>query len=910
MLRPISIINARTHNLKEISLDIPRNALVVVTGVSGSGKSSLAFDTLYAEGQRRYVESLSAYARQFLDRMDRPDVDEISGIAPAVAIEQKNPTRSSRSTVGTATELQDYLRLLFARVGQTWCPECGIEVKKDSVEDVLNRLERLDEGSKVVVTFTIHDGQPETWLDTLKQKGYFRLWIDGRTTRMDETEQVAMPLTVVVDRLVVRAGYRTRTADSLEQAFQEGGGRLELRLDDGTVESFSQIFECASCGRSFIEPQPRLFSFNNPFGACPECKGFGDTIHIDPDRVIPDRRKSLSGHAIQPWTSSTHRELYEMMLREAPRHGIDVHAPYDTLTAEQQRQIWSGFGEFPGIDRFFRWVERKKYKIGMRVLLSRYRGYVPCHVCGGSRLRPEALYVRVSDKTVADVNRMNLRDAKLFFQTLPLDPMHQDIAGQILQEIRNRLAYLNTIGLAYLTLNRRTSTLSGGEFQRINLATALGAKLVGSLYILDEPTIGLHPHDTGNLIEILQSLRDIGNTVVVVEHDADVMRSADHIIDLGPEAGRHGGDIMFQGPVRAIQQDNTSLTGAFLSGRKQIPVPADRRNGKTSHLVIHNAREHNLKNLTVSIPLNRFVVVSGVSGSGKSTLINDVLYSTLMKAKGQWKHRTGDCDGIDGIQAIDAVERVDQSPIGKTPRSNPATYLKAFDSIRQLFANTRQARLHGYKPGTFSFNVPGGRCETCEGAGVVKIEMQFLADLYLECEACGGKRYNTPILNVRYHGRNIAEVLDLTVDEAVKFFHRDRKTVKKLQQLQVVGLGYLKLGQPSTTLSGGEAQRIKLAAHLADRADKHILYIFDEPTTGLHARDVAVLLDCFRQLLEAGHSLIVIEHNLDVIKSADTVIDLGPGGGDHGGTLLATGTPEELTTHPESLTGRYLKQVL
>jgi excinuclease ABC subunit A len=908
MSKAIEIIGARTHNLKNISVTIPRNQLVVITGVSGSGKSSLAFDTLYAEGQRRYVESLSAYARQFMERMDRPDVDEIHGISPAVAIEQKNTSQSSRSTVGTATEIHDYLRLLFARTGRAYCPSCGEAVRKEQVQDVVEHLLALPAGIKCIITFP-HAADVAS-LESLRQNGYYRCLVRGETRLFEEVPAGMERIDVIVDRLITAPGIANRIADSAHQAFQMGKGHLDLFFAEGPSKPFSQGYECARCGIVLPEPQPGLFSFNHPAGACPVCNGFGDIITIDEDLVIPNPEKSIAEECIAPWSTPSHRELQEQLMRIAPHHGIDVNTPYAELMPEAREFIWTGAGDYPGITAFFNWLETKKYKIGVRVFLSRYRGYVTCAACKGSRLRPEALNYRINDKTITELNRLSLQDLLHFFRTLELSEYDSAVAGQILKELLNRLVYLNTIGMGYLTLDRRTGTLSGGEFQRINLATALGAQLVGSLYILDEPTIGLHPRDSEKLVEILKALRDIGNTVVVVEHDREMMRQADQIIDLGPGAGENGGEIIFSGSFDQIRIDGRSLTGAYLRGNKMIPLPDRRRPLSDARLQIKGAREHNLKNIDVDIPLGAMVVVTGVSGSGKSTLVRDVLYAGLMKKKGEWKKRVGRFRSLSGEVLIDDVVMVDQSPIGRTPRSNPATYVKAFDPIRQLFADTHRARVRGLKPGAFSFNVPGGRCETCEGAGVVRVEMQFLADLLLECDGCGGKRYRRDILDIQYHGHNISEVLEMTINEALEFFSHEHAVTRRLRLLKEVGLGYLKLGQPATTLSGGEAQRVKLAAHLGEPRRKRVLYIFDEPTTGLHFDDVATLLHCFNTLIAAGHSVLIIEHNLDIIKCADYLIDLGPEGGEGGGSVVARGTPEEVADGYTSYTAQYLRPLL
>jgi len=904
----IEIIGARTHNLKNISVTIPRNQLVVVTGVSGSGKSSLAFDTLYAEGQRRYVESLSAYARQFMERMDRPDVDEIRGISPAIAIEQKNPTKSSRSTVGTATEIQDYLRLLFARIGRTFCPSCGEMVRKHQVQDVIDAAFALAPGVRLMIAFPIAASGEA--LESLKKEGFRRIWTGKQVVNWQEHDPLPEILRVVVDRVEVAAGNESRLADSVQLAFTMGGGHMALIREDGTAIEFSQGFECARCGITFQEPQPGLFSFNHPTGACPQCNGFGDLINIDESLVVPDPGRSIVENCIAPWSTPSHRELQESLLSLCARKGIDIYAPYRDLPEKAKRIIWDGLDDYPGIHAFFNYLESKKYKIGIRVFLSRYRGYVKCSTCDGARLRPEALYVRLNGRNIAEVNRMTLAECREFFTSLPLSEYEQNLAGQVLTELRNRLDYLNDIGMGYLSLERRTSSLSGGEFQRINLATALGAQLVGSLYILDEPTIGLHPRDNEKLIGILKSLRDIGNTVLVVEHDREMMRQADYIIDLGPQAGENGGEVIFQGSFTDIRRHGRSLTGAYLRGNRRIPLPDKRRTADGQFLQVIGATEHNLKNISVKIPLGMLVVVTGVSGSGKSTLVHDVLYAGLMKKRGQWKKRLGMFREIKGDHLIENAVLVDQSPIGRTPRSNPATYVKAFDPIRAVFAETHRARLRGLKAGSFSFNVPGGRCETCQGAGVVKVEMQFLADLLLECEDCGGQRYRRDVLDIHYRERNIAEVLGMTVLEAMDFFKNEPAIVKRLSLLKQVGLGYLKLGQPATTLSGGEAQRVKLAAHLGDRDSKHLLYIFDEPTTGLHFDDVATLLHCFNALLHAGHSLLVIEHNIDIIKCADHIIDLGPEGGEAGGYVVAEGPPEKIVLNENSYTGYHLKSSL
>jgi excinuclease ABC subunit A len=917
MLDKIVIRGARVHNLKNIDLDLPRNRLIVVTGVSGSGKSSLAFDTLYAEGQRRYVESLSAYARQFLERMDRPDVDEIKGISPAVAVEQKNPTTNSRSTVATATEIHDYLRLLYARIGRIICPQCGREVKRTQVQDAVDAVLALPAGTRVVIAFPLAGTTAEERILALaqvKSSGYYRLLIGEQQVPIEEVKVDSLrgdaPL-VIVDRLKVDPEVRDRLADSLGLAFGEGKGTVVVAVDGRKQLRFTDALTCPNCDISFIEPQPRLFSFNNPFGACPTCRGFGDIIEIDLDLVVPDKSKSINEGAIEPWNTPSHQDMLEWLQMLAPRLGVDLDKPFHDLSDKELEVVLHGRGEFPGIYGFFKWLERKKYKIGVRVFLSRYRGFVRCPDCRRSRLRPEALWVKVGGKDIGEVTRMTIGEAADFFANLKLSEFEEQVARQILKEIRTRLSYLVDVGVDYLTLDRRTQTLSGGEYQRVNLATILGAKLVGALYILDEPSIGLHPRDNRRLIRVLKSLRNLGNTVLVVEHDRDMMKVSDHLVDLGPHAGERGGQVVYQGTFQEIISDGAAtLTAEYLKGERTIPVPDRRRQGNGHTLRIVGAREHNLKSITVEIPLGMLVAVTGVSGSGKSTLVHDVLYTAAEKFFGRWKRRVGEHDRIEGLTHIDGVELVDQSPIGRTPRSNPATYTKAFDGIRKAFASTRRARAIGYKPGSFSFNTPGGRCDVCEGAGAVKVEMQFLADLYLTCEACGGRRYKRDVLDIRYRGRNISEVLEMTVSEALVFFSDIPNVADKLRLLDEVGLGYLRLGQPATTLSGGEAQRVKLAAHLSQKQGRHLLYIFDEPTTGLHFDDIAKLLRCFARLIDAGNSVLVIEHNLDVIKCADWVIDLGPEGGEKGGQVVAVGTPEQVAACRRSHTGRFLRQVL
>ncbi|GJQ20694.1 MAG: UvrABC system protein A [Bacteroidia bacterium] len=923
-LRSLIVRGARVHNLKNVSLELPRNTLIVVTGVSGSGKSSLAFDTIYAEGQRRYVESLSSYARQFLERMDKPDVDFIQGISPSIAIEQKTTSRNPRSTVATTTEIYDYLRLLFGRIGKTYCRECGQIVQRDTVTTVVQWLKGRADGSKLYVLFPLHDHPSRSMkeeLAILKQRGFFRIFDQGRIVDLNETTYKGKnkaDVFVVADRTVLRHGdadAEGRLADSLETAFNEGDGSLWLFFpDSGEKRRFTQHYECPRDGLRYEEPEPRLFSFNNPFGACPKCQGFGRSVGIDMNLVVPDPNRSIRAGAIHPWNFPKWREHLRDLLRIAPKHGIPVDVPFKRLSPDHVRVIMDGAEGFDGIHKFFRFIERKSYKVHYRVFLSRYRGYTTCDECGGSRLRQEALNIKVGGKTIHDITRMTLEDAQEFFRTLSLSPYDRDVARRILEELRKRLRFLNEVGIGYLTLDRLSMTLSGGESQRINLATSLGSSLVGSLYVLDEPSIGLHPRDNERLIRILKSLRDVGNTVLVVEHDADMIRAGDVIVDMGPRAGENGGEVVFCGPIRELVQHPTSLTAHYLRGSLTIPVPAKRRRDSEQSLFIRGASENNLKSIDVRIPLSMFVCITGVSGSGKSTLVHDVLYAGLKKMKGGYDGTPGKFVSLEGAEQIGHVELVDQSPIGRTPRSNPATYIKVFDLIRDVLAKTPAARARGFKPGYFSFNVPGGRCETCEGDGVQKIEMQFLADLYLTCETCKGKRFKREILDIRYRGKNVDDILGMTVSEAIAFFRESQQGVKiasKLQVLDDVGLGYIRLGQAATSLSGGEAQRIKLAHHLsASQTERRTLFIFDEPTTGLHFDDIAKLLRCLNALVDAGHSVVVIEHQMDVVKCADFVIDLGPEGGEAGGRIVATGTPEEVARSKNSSTGRFLRQLL
>jgi len=941
----IRIRGARVHNLKNISVEIPHNAITVVTGVSGSGKSSLAFDTIYAEGQRRYVESLSAYARQFLERMEKPDVDEISGIAPAVAIRQKNSTRNPRSTVATATEIYDYLRLLYARCGQTFCITCGAEVQRDHPEAIATRILALQPGRRFYVLHEFRVAVPavsprrapkkkaaappedllrQSLLD-LQKRGFNRLYQTGRVHEFSAPETLldvdfSKSVYVLVDRLSISPESRSRLVDSIEICYREGHGEAIIQFvseasssagQEAECLTFNERFECKKDGTLYQEPEPRLFSFNNPYGACPRCQGFGNTVDFDLNLVVPDASKSLDEGAIQPWTKPRYRALLQDAKKFARERGIPTNVAWRHLTADQRELLLEGdpANDYQGVKGFFAWLERKKYKLHVRVFLSRYRGYATCPECLGTRLRPEARAVRVAGRSITEICKLSVKEARAFFSALQLTESQTKIADKILQEVRTRLQFLDEVGLAYLTLDRLTSSLSGGESQRIQLATSLGSHLVGALYVLDEPSIGLHPRDTQRLIDILKSLRDLGNTVLVVEHDPDTIHAADYVIDLGPGAGELGGKLLFAGTYDAMLEENSSLTGRYLSGELRIPVPNNRHKPGGRFLRLYGANSHNLQNMDLTLPLRTFTVVTGVSGSGKSTLVHDVLYKALA-AKLNGASIKEFCDRLEGDAQIREVVIVDQSPIGRTPRSNPATYLKAFDAIREVFAATPDAKRRGYSAGHFSFNVPGGRCETCQGDGTVTVEMQFLADVELICEECRGTRFKSGVLEVRYRGKNIHEVLQLTVRQALAFFVNVPRVVSKLRILNEIGLGYLRLGQSATTLSGGEAQRLKLAAHLSRTENQGILYILDEPTTGLHFDDIAKLLAAFRKLLESGASLLVIEHNLDVIKSADWIIDLGPEGGDQGGKIIATGTPEQVARNTQSYTGRYLARVL
>jgi excinuclease ABC subunit A len=978
----ITIRGARTHNLKGIDVDIPHNALTVVSGVSGSGKSSLAFDTVYAEGQRRYVESLSAYARQFLERIEKPDVDHMDGLAPAIAIKQKNQTRNPRSTVATATEIYDYLRLLYARCGTVTCLHCGGTVRHDTVDEIVASLLGLPEGTRTYALFPIiraevklepmqapsaepvekESPKPKKTaakksakaasapkviditdslkerLAELRRRGYNRLYQGGNIVEFSTPESLleldfTQPIFVLADRLAISPDSRARIVDAIETGYRESGEIQFHTLssaenENGTKYRFSAAFECSTCHRAYREPEPRLFSFNNPYGACPRCQGFGNTIDFDPNLIIPDKSKTLNQGAIAPWTTTKYRAHHGEMIRAAKAAGIPTDIPWYDLTTEQQRFIEDGSGSFPGIRGFFSALERKKYKLHVRVFLSKYRGYALCPDCRGQRLRAEARAVLINDRNICETSALTITDAQQFFDNLKLSPAQTEIAGKILEEVRQRIHFLHQVGLDYLTLDRLSSTLSGGESQRIQLATSLGSRLVGALYVLDEPSIGLHTRDTAKLIRIMKDLRDLGNTILVVEHDPDVIRAADHLLDLGPGAGELGGQLLASGTVAAVTANPNSITGKYLSGRVTIPVPRARREPGREHLKLTGARIHNLRGVDLDIPLNLLCCVTGVSGSGKSTIVHQVLYRALMRALNQDGQPEGDpahlYRELSGTQYLNDVILVDQSPIGRTPRSNPVTYIKAFDDIRALFAAQPDAKRKGYGPGHFSFNVPGGRCDVCEGDGTVTVEMQFLADIELPCEECNGTRYKSSTLDIKYKNKNIYDVLSMTVKEALTYFAGHPKIIDKLYVLDEVGLGYVRLGQSATTLSGGEAQRVKLASHLATarsitgrstndaaaKARSRALYILDEPTTGLHFDDVAKLLAAFHKLIDGGGSLLVIEHNLDVIKSADWVIDMGPEGGSGGGQIVATGTPEEIAANPASHTGHWLAPVL
>lgn len=925
----IIIKRARVNNLKNLSVAIPRNKLVVITGLSGSGKSSLAFDTLFAEGQRMYVESLSAYARQFLGRMEKPDVDYIKGVSPAIAIEQKVNTRNPRSTVGTTTEIYDYLKLLFARVGKTYSPVSGKEVRRDSVTDVVNTINKLPAGTRVMVACPLHLKKGRKIADELNlllSKGFARILVDGEMKFIEElinpeengkkkkAPKIDGTIEILIDRASVNPDDEDTTfrlSDSIQTAFFEGEGDCIVYAEGQATQRFSDRFELD--GMKFTEPSVNFFSFNNPYGACQTCEGFGKVLGIDEDLVIPDKTLSVYEGAIAPWRSEAMSEWQKPLLKNGIKFDFPIHRAYHELTPAQRNLLWTGNEYFDGINDFFKHLESKTYKIQYRVMLSRYRGRTNCPDCRGTRLRKDAQYVKIADISITDLVLMPIEDVLAFFEKLKLPQYEQKVSERILTEIKSRLAYMVKVGLGYLTLNRITSTLSGGEYQRIKLATSLGSALVGSMYVLDEPSIGLHPKDTARMVEVLKSLRDLGNTVIVVEHEEEIMRAADQIIDIGPDAGSHGGHLVFQGTLKELNGKVKSHTTDYLSGREKIDVPAMRRKWSDSITVV-GARENNLKNLTVKFPLGALTVVTGVSGSGKSTLIKKILYPAVGRINGTVAETPGRYDKLEGdVSRITQVEFVDQNPIGKSSRSNPISYVKAYDIIRQLFADQPLSQQRGYKPSHFSFNVEGGRCETCQGEGEIKVEMQFMADIYLRCESCHGKRFKQEILEVEVNGKNIADILDLTVEDALDFFKDKKSIYDKILPLNDVGLSYVKLGQSSNSLSGGEAQRVKLASFLGkNSAEGNILFIFDEPTTGLHFHDISKLLKAINALVDEGHTVIVIEHNLEVIKCADWIIDLGPEGGEKkGGNLLFAGTPEEMVKKAKgSYTAEFLKDKL
>lgn len=918
----IIIKGAQVHNLKNVDVAIPRNKLVVITGLSGSGKSSLAFDTLYAEGQRRYVESLSSYARQFLGRLDKPKVEYIKGIAPAIAIEQKVNTTNARSTVGTSTEIYDYIKLLFARIGRTYSPVSGQEVKKNTVTDVISVVKNFELDSKWLLLAPIHleEGrQLEDKLKALLQQGFARILVNNEMVRLDDfttAEQHSLDhkdILLIIDRIIVKdeEEFYNRLSDAVQTAFFEGKGICHLQeLNSDKKFSFSNNFELD--GITFLEPNVHLFSFNNPYGACPACEGYGNIIGIDSDLVIPNTSLSVFENAIFPWRGESMSWFRDELVNHAYKFDFPIHKPFFQLTEEQKELIWTGNNYFQGLNAFFKELEEKNYKIQNRVMLSRYRGKTKCHVCKGKRLRIEASYVKINGKTVSDLVDLPIKHLVDFFKNITLDEYEKQIAKRLLIEINNRLSFLTEVGLSYLTLNRNSSTLSGGESQRINLATSLGSSLVGSMYILDEPSIGLHPKDTERLINVLISLRDLGNTVIVVEHDEDIMKAADMIIDIGPEAGTHGGNLVAQGTYDEILK-SSSLTAKYLNGDLEISVPKKRRTSK-NYIEIKGARENNLQNIDVKFPLDVLTVITGVSGSGKSTLIKKILFPAMQKKLDNAGEKAGQFSELTGsFSHIKHIEYVDQNPIGRSSRSNPVTYIKAYDDIRELYAKEKLSKVRGYQAKHFSFNVDGGRCETCKGEGTINVEMVFMADVQLPCETCNGKRFKKEVLEVAFDGKNIHDILTMTIDDAIAFFERNKQTkiTQKLQPLQDVGLGYVQLGQSSSTLSGGEAQRIKLASFLVKGTIKDkALFVFDEPTTGLHFHDIKKLMASFDALIDKGHSILVIEHNLDLIKCADWVIDLGPEGGENGGLLLAVGTPEEITKNKKSITAKYLKEKL
>jgi excinuclease ABC subunit A len=934
-LDKIIIKGARIHNLKNISLEIPRGQMVVFTGLSGSGKSSLAFDTIYAEGQRRYVESLSAYARQFLGQMEKPDVDYIEGLSPAISIDQKTTSHNPRSTVGTVTEIYDYLRLLFARIGKPYCPQCGQPITRQAVEQMVDQLVSLPEGIRLMILAPVirgKKGEHQKLIEGIRKNGFSRIRVDGELFDSGETPSIDKnkkhTIEIVVDRLINRPGLAQRLTDSLETALKNADGIAIAAVEDGTEIVFSENFACPGCGTGLPEIEPRIFSFNSPFGACPNCTGLGVYKKINPDLVVPDMNKSIAEGAIEGWYKGA--TAYSYLEGVAEKYSFSLETPLRQLTAEQLNTLYYGTGQeqirFSYKNSYGRQIEyqvpfegimnniKRRYKDTnseyMREEIERYMSFLPCPDCKGDRLRKEALAVKVGGLSIVQVSRFPVSEMLGFFNSLELTDRENLIARRILKEIAERLGFLVNVGLDYLAIDRPAGTLSGGEAQRIRLATQIGSGLTGVLYILDEPSIGLHQRDNRRLLDTLLHLRDLGNTVIVVEHDEETILTADHIVDIGPGAGENGGEVVAQGKVEDITGNPVSITGQYLSGRKYVPVPEARRIPEGKYLTVLSAAEHNLKNIDVSFPIGLFICVTGVSGSGKSTLINEIIYTNLAKELHGSRNRTGFCRGIEGLHFLDKVINVDQSPIGRTPRSNPATYTGVFNEIRDLFSQLPEARLRGYKPGRFSFNVKGGRCEACFGDGIVKIEMHFLPDIYIPCEVCKGSRYNRETMEVKYKGKSIADILNMTVDQAAEFFRFQPRICRRLKTLQDVGLGYIRLGQPSPELSGGEAQRVKLATELSRRSNGRTFYILDEPTTGLHMDDVAHLLKVLRRLTEAGDTVVVIEHNLDVIKTADYIIDLGPEGGERGGSVIAEGTPEEVACKTESYTGQFLKKVL
>jgi excinuclease ABC subunit A len=948
--RHIILRGVEVHNLQHIDLDLPHRRLIVFCGVSGSGKSSLAFDTLYAEGQRRYIETFSAYTRQFLERLEKPAADRIDGIPPAIAVAAKGPSRSSRSTIGTATEVQDYLRLLFAKIGHVFCVDCGFEVRRDTAQSVAAALSGLPAGTRYLITFpyeTLAGRDPEQLASALREEGFVRAIVEGRILNLDEPQATPWQFSVdrpaeprrahvVVDRLTAGATREERLRGSLETAFLKGNGQADVFIEppDETAASsdsllvrgretpidgrpwlrlaWSTRLACENCGREYPNPEPRLYSFNSPLGACPQCEGFGNIVDIDMQRVVPDENKSLREGAIAPWNTPAYRHELEELLALARDYQLPVDAPYRDLSQDQRRLILEGVPErkFGGLKGFFAWLERRKYKMHLRVFLSRWRSYRPCPACGGARLRPDALATRVGGKNIAEMTQLKIRDAAAFFHQLDLAPWDRAVGRTMLEQVRARLGYLETVGLGYLSLDRTLRTLSGGESQRVALSSALGSSLVNMLYVLDEPSIGLHPHDTDRLLRAIERLRDRGNTVVVVEHEEAMIRAADQVVEIGPGAGQRGGRVVFQGTPQEMAASSASLTGDYLSGRRMVRPPEKRREPSHGCIRLTGARGNNLQNVTVEFPLGLLCVVTGVSGSGKSTLVEDTLYPALRQRLRKDAPRPLVHDDVFGDGQINDVLLVDQSPIGRSPRSNPVTYIKAFDEIRQAFADTIDARTHNYTASHFSFNVAGGRCPACEGDGYIKVDMQFLADVYMKCSECQGRRYRREILEVKYRDRNIAEVLEMTVREAFAFFRGQPKAQARLKRLIDVGLDYLRLGQPANTLSGGESQRLKLAAYMSSAKRGRTLFLLDEPSTGLHFSDIVQLLDCFEALLAVGHSLIVVEHNLHLIKTADYVIDIGPGAADEGGRIVAHGTPEAVSQCADSVTGRYLARAL